>query len=102
MWRHVSNVPGWRGRLETCRHAPKRNQATRLFSSSLCPLVISALLLAGPAGSAPVKETLQGHKHTITCLAYSRDGKLLASGSKDSTARLWDAQTGKPIAVTGG
>jgi WD40 repeat protein len=39
--------------------------------------------------------TFKGHKHTITCLAFSSDGKTLASGSKDGSVILWDVATGK-------
>src|SRR5262249_50407561 len=35
-----------------------------------------------------------GHKSTVVAVAYSRDGKLLASGSADGTIALWDAATG--------
>ena len=34
--------------------------------------------------------TLSGHTETITTLAFSHDGKTLASGSNDGTVLLWD------------
>ncbi len=37
-----------------------------------------------------------GHLDGVNCLAYSRDGRWLASGSDDRTLRLWDAETGQP------
>jgi WD40 repeat protein len=37
------------------------------------------------------------HKDWIEALALSPDGKVLATGSRDSTARLWDATTGLPL-----
>jgi predicted NACHT family NTPase len=38
---------------------------------------------------------LHGHSNEIECLAYGRDGKLLATGSFDQTAILWDLAGGK-------
>jgi WD40 repeat protein len=32
----------------------------------------------------------------------SADGNLVATGSRDRTVRLWDAATGKELAVLGG
>src|SRR4030095_1335986 len=45
----------------------------------------------------PIGQPLVGHTGGVTALAFSRDGKILASGSHDKTIILWDAQTRQPI-----
>ena len=56
--------------------------------------VLPIALLFLPARKSPaqaqpvVRASLEGHTDTLTCLAYSPDGKTLASGSKDGTVRL--------------
>ena len=40
-----------------------------------------------------------GHDDTVTCLAYSPDGRWIASGSDDRSVSLWDAATGKVLAT---
>jgi WD40 repeat protein len=55
----------------------------------------------GPASAQEPKQrdTLKGHMGMVYSLAYSPDGKLLASGSDDETVKLWDVQTGKERAT---
>src|SRR5262249_2371087 len=49
-----------------------------------------------PDAGKPLR-SLTGHKDRVTSVAYSPDGKLIATSSFDGTARLWDAQTGKEV-----
>lgn len=42
-------------------------------------------------------QALVGHLHSIKALAFSSDGKVLASTSFDKTAKLWDAGTGTAL-----
>ncbi|KAL4746033.1 hypothetical protein BDW72DRAFT_198068 [Aspergillus terricola var. indicus] len=43
---------------------------------------------------SPELQTLEGHSGQVASVAFSRDGQLLASGSHDSTIKLWDPATG--------
>jgi len=44
-------------------------------------------------------KVLTGHTDTVTGLAFSPDGKLLASSSRDHDARVWDAKTLKLVKI---
>jgi WD40 repeat protein len=65
----------------------------------------SRLISAGDDGLAKffnretgtVSVMLAGHKEGVTSLCFSPDAKLVATGSRDRTVRVWDAKTGKDV-----
>ena len=46
------------------------------------------------SGWNAVQQTLEGHSHVVTSVAFSHDSNLLASASSDKTVKIWDASTG--------
>jgi RNA polymerase sigma factor (sigma-70 family) len=47
------------------------------------------------AQSGDVLRVLKGHTAAVSCLAFSPDGLMLASGSSDRTVRVWDWESGQ-------
>jgi len=50
-------------------------------------------------GSLPDPVTLKGHLDEVLHAAWNEVGTLIASASVDGTVRLWDAETGKELAL---
>jgi WD40 repeat protein len=46
------------------------------------------------ATTGDLQKTLAGHSHWVNAVAFSSNGKGIASGSSDKTIKLWDTTTG--------
>src|SRR5262249_58120351 len=56
-------------------------------------------LTSGAPAPAPGKGPLPGHVANIWGLAFTADGRRLASCGIDGTARIWDAAAGREVAL---
>src|SRR5438034_6553045 len=64
-------------------------------------MAVSSFLTAADEPPAGVTATLKGHTEALYAVAFSPDGKLIATGSFDKTVKLWD-QSGKEIRTLNG
>ena len=63
-----------------------------------CVLVIGLTLAAGTAIAELIPITLK-HDGSVSSVTFSPDGKLLATGSSDNTAKVWEMPSGNLIAT---
>ena len=100
--------------VEKCwvKHPKQRPTANVVCNilSDLCRVAAFSQLTLNPSPSHTISQpnppqpftpppnlTLQGHTDIVWCATFSPDGKYIASGSRDHTIQVWDAQTGNLV-----
>ena len=68
---------------------------------SNCWAICGLLVLVLPAVGQERKpeQVVQGHSEEVSSVALSGDGSLVLTGALDTTAILWDAKSGKKLAI---
>jgi WD40 repeat protein/tRNA A-37 threonylcarbamoyl transferase component Bud32 len=84
-----------------CAFSPDGKQLTVWTSVWVGPYVNSyrSVVRAWDLETAKLVRTLEGHTEPITDVAWSADGRRLASGARDESVRVWDASTGVCIHI---
>jgi WD40 repeat protein len=72
--------------------APKMSAIRQHFSDQIPSWICR--LPGVPSYWNALQQTLEGHSGPVNAVAFSPDGKLVASGFDDGTIKLWDVATG--------
>jgi serine/threonine protein kinase len=103
--------PGWAGELaeefdvpqkqidliQQCVGYLRKRPATAKELLALLPPPASLQLPPTRAEQAGEVRSLSGHEGRVNGLAFFRDSRRLLTGASDGTARLWDAEAGRPL-----
>jgi WD40 repeat protein len=80
-----------------------RNGVHAFILVAICLVVVILYLPVSEAQNTPLREqkaelyVQTGHAESVSSVAFSPDGKILASGSYDKTIKLWSVETGAEL-----
>jgi hypothetical protein len=84
-------------RLASAHWGTKRNFADPNAAQSFSLDDLNFAIKVWDVQTGTELKSLEGHKNFVNALAFSRDGRMLASGCYDSTIKLWDLATGSEL-----
>ena len=102
----LGNLLGWEGSLHECLQAASQEPDASFFSrgaasTAKCLGLPLVRWLGKPQGGGYDGDPceLSGHSDGAPCVAISRDGKHIVSGSDDQLVKIWNAATGAEVRI---
>jgi WD40 repeat protein len=88
--------------LATLSSDPEESVRLAMLAEQKYPSLRSESALRRSLYESHERVTMRGHGGAVNRVAYSPDGRLLATAGADGTARVWEASTGTALAVLHG